>query len=204
MNALGLDNSSFAQLQSDLYYALANYNQQNEIHWINEYGTTDQSHITVINESNCSSYTSLQHALQIQLVPVPQRMYRPTSGRPLSLHPSVKFRWSGQLGIRLKDALSPGFAQLERRNDLAFPDMRNYKLSLRLEWPVKAQPGPNDYYPYSRQITVRDSTKASQPITVAKLAKKVADELLRFIHDSERNLWEDDKWRKGAYNPSCA
>lgn len=136
-----------------------------------------------------------------QLVPVPQRMYRPTSGRPLSLHPSVKFRWSGQLGIRLKDALSPGFAQLERRNDLAFPDMRNYKLSLRLEvtclievtghvidilfqWPVKAQPGPNDYYPYSRQITVRDSTKASQPITVAKLAKKVADELLRFIHVS--------------------
>ncbi|KAH9927380.1 hypothetical protein B0H21DRAFT_700595 [Amylocystis lapponica] len=119
---------------------------------------------------------------------------------------------NGRGYISLSDALAGRFDGLERAHEFAFSD-RSLKKSFRLEvsissmvtfrplanldlkWPVPST--GHGYSSYARQITVRDSTKSVNPITVARLARKVAEEVKRFIELNENVVIDDPLWRVG-------
>ncbi|KAH9943838.1 hypothetical protein B0H21DRAFT_747805 [Amylocystis lapponica] len=136
-----------------------------------------------------------QHAHKSAIL-IPQRLYEPPNrnGRGFQTLRPIKFSVNGCGHIALSDALAGRFGGLEHANDLVFSDGA-LKKSLRLEWPMSAW--GRSYASYSRQITVRDSTKEDSSITVAKLARKIAEELKRFIELNQNFVLEDTRWKVG-------
>ncbi|KAH9951262.1 hypothetical protein B0H21DRAFT_718134 [Amylocystis lapponica] len=133
----------------------------------------------------------------MQSILIPQRLYEPPSRdvREYQMLRPIKFSVNGCGYIVLSDALAGNLGGLEHANDFVFSDGA-LKKSLRLEWPMSAW--GSSYQPYARQITVRDSTKEVNSITLAKLAKKIAEELKRFIELNQNFVLEDTRWKVGS------
>ncbi|KAF9643161.1 hypothetical protein BDM02DRAFT_3104782 [Thelephora ganbajun] len=119
---------------------------------------------------------------------VPQRLYARTGDR--KKHESIAFKVNGRLGIPIRDAIKKIYAGLEGRDDPVLVEQSSV-IQLRLEWP--------GYPPWSRKIRLDDWKKASQRISLKKLATEVSKCLERFIlvHADKHSDRECSDWRVG-------
>ncbi|KAH9951261.1 hypothetical protein B0H21DRAFT_705567 [Amylocystis lapponica] len=110
---------------------------------------------------------------------VPQRQWTPaaTSIR-VTVQPPIRFSVNGSGYVALSEAVAGRLNELEHGTEPAFSDS-SHKKSFRLE------------------MTVRDSTKEARSITVAKLAKKIGEEMKRFIERNSPIELQDLQWKVG-------
>lgn len=136
-----------------------------------------------------------------QSLVVPHRRYTPYTSEDrhryvedAQLDPPITFSALGptEEGIPLEDAIHNPFC-LNGRDDLMFVG-RGPSISIRLNWP--------GYPSWSRQIPTRDFRSPPGPITRAKLAKNIAQVVIRFIEEHQAYQTDDNSkpsWRVGPH-----
>ncbi|KAG1907709.1 uncharacterized protein F5891DRAFT_974371 [Suillus fuscotomentosus] len=146
-----------------------------------------------------------EQELQLAIVPIetatsaciPQRLYQPrgeterekyVQAANLSLPILFCAEKSHELGVALEEILKNSRC-LSDRDDPVFEGGGQF-ISVRLEWP--------GYPPWSYQLPTRDCRKIRGPITKAKLAKKLATCIRKFIEKMAIHRMEADSdpmWR---------
>jgi len=124
-------------------------------------------------------------------VRIPHKPYIPSRGaaiEELGYPPErVNFVVRNRCGISVSEAQRRIFTDLDRRDDVVFPDARS-SLSVRFEWP--------GYGSWSKQIRIKDWRKDSNPVSRSELACKIARLVPQFIEDMQDRV-TDRRWRVG-------
>ncbi|KIJ91982.1 hypothetical protein K443DRAFT_685536 [Laccaria amethystina LaAM-08-1] len=130
---------------------------------------------------------------------IPQPMYQPhtSSGwgrymeEKIELEAPIYFSIDhpSEFGILLSDALHSRFNRLHNRDQLVF-EGRGPSISIRLEWP--------GYRQWIWQIPTEDFRSPPGPITLSKLAEKVAECIQRFIEERKNQSPKDKSWKVGT------